>query len=125
MWIFGIHPLSQDEKTKRRLILELRRFAASRGVDLATCFDVGLDEVADALRHFGQSLYQSGRSIGDFRTTSNGVTDLRRSWSRSLTAAWDAVTAWELLEPVDHHMTVPQVVFRALFTAALLAHDTP
>ena len=118
--------VSQDEKAKRRrLILELRRFAASRGVDLATCFDAGPDEVADALRHFGQSLYQSGRSIGDFRTTINGVTDLRRSWSRVLTAAWDAVTAWELLEPVDHHIPVPKVVFRALFAAALLAHDTP
>ena len=99
--------VGQDEKTKRRrLILELRRFAASRGVDLATCFDAGPDEVADALRHFAQSLYQSGRPLGDFRTTINGVTDLRRSWSRSLTAAWDVVTAWELFEPVDHHIPV-------------------
>ena len=105
--------------------MELRQFAASRGVDLATCFDAGPDEVADALRHFGQSLYQSGRPLGDFWTTITGVTDLRRSWSRSLTAAWDVVTAWELFEPVDHHIPVPKVVFRALFAAALLAHDTP
>ena len=118
--------VSREEKTKRkRMILELRAYAPSHGIDLAECFAIGPSQVADVLRHFGQSLYSDGRPLGDFRTTINGVVDFRRNWGRSLTSAWDVVTAWEFKEPVEHHIPIPKTVFRATFAVALLARDTP
>ena len=70
--------VSGEEKTKRkRMILELHAYASSHGSDLAECFANGPAQVADVLRHFGQSLYSGGRSLGDLRTTINDVVDFR------------------------------------------------
>ena len=77
------------------------------------------------LRHFWQVLYRRKWSLGDFSVAINGVTDLRRQWSQSLTAAWDVVNAWELYEPVKYHVPLPKAVFCALFASAQLAHDVP
>ena len=116
--------VSNSEKQKRRkLVAELRKFAAERGLELAALFEQGPRHVADALRHFGQWMYRHDRSLGDFRATINGVTDIRRDWNRSLTSAWDVVTAWEMHEPVEHHTPLPKMVFRALFAVAVLMSD--
>ena len=54
------------------------------------------------------------------RAVCGGVTDLRRHWSRSPTAAWDVVTDWE-----PRTCPLPKDVFRALFASTLLTLDVP
>ena len=112
--------------TKRhrvRLVDELRKFASARGADLAAAFAAGSEAVVQLLRVFGQSLYSSNRSLGDYRETINGVVDLRREWRTAMSGAWDVVTEWQMYEPIDHHIPLPKSVFRALFVVALLARD--
>ena len=105
--------MSRATKSNReRLIAELRKFATDRGDDLAALFVEGVDAVVTLLQDFGQSLFEHGRSLGDYRETINAVAGLRRSWRSLLTGAWDLVTEWQMYEPVDHHVPLPKVVFR-------------
>ena len=112
--------LGGTTKAKRtRLIAELQAFAAERGDDFAALLAAGPDAVAQLLRDFGQALYSSRRSLHDYRETINAVVDLRRGWRTLMTAAWDVVTEWQMYEPVEHHVPLPKVVFRAGVAAAL------
>ena len=95
------------------MIAELRKFATDRGDDLAALFVEGVDAVVTLLRDFGQSLFERGRSLGNYCETINAVAGLRRGWRSLLTAAWDLVSEWQMYEPVDHHVPLPKVVFRA------------
>ena len=116
--------LSRSTKGNReRLIAELRKFATDRGDDFAALFVEGVDAVVTLLQDFGQSLFAHGRSLGDYRETINAVAGLRRSWRSLLTGAWDLVTEWQMYEPVDHHVPLPKVVFRAGIAVALLLGD--
>ena len=111
-------------KAKRtRMIAELQAFAAERGDDFAALFVAGPDAVAKLLRDFGQMLYTSRRALHDYRETINAVVDLRRGWRTLMTAAWDVVTEWQMEEPVEHHVPLPKVVFRAGVAVALLMND--
>ena len=40
-----------------------------------------------------------------------------------MTAAWDVVTECQMYEPVEHHVPLPKVVFRAGVAVALLKRD--
>ena len=40
-----------------------------------------------------------------------------------MTATWDVVTEWQMCEPVEHHVPLPKVVFRAGIAVALLMGD--
>ena len=116
--------LGGTTKAKRtRMIAELQAFAAERGDDFAALLAAGPDAVAKLLRDFGQMLYTSRRALHDYRETINAVVDLRRGWRTLMTAAWDVVTEWQMEEPVEHHVPLPKVVFRAGVAVALLMND--
>ena len=66
-----------------------------------------------ALEKFGRVLYETLRPLGDFTETIHGVTDRSRDLRRFLSAPWDLVRQWRLLEPPESRLAMPAAVVMA------------
>ncbi|CAE7435043.1 unnamed protein product [Symbiodinium necroappetens] len=73
-----------------------------------------------ALVGYGNALFYSGGPKYVFSETLNAVVDRFKHFRASLGAAWSILTRWEEEEPVERSMVMPEAVFRAAITVALL-----
>ena len=123
----GARLISSEERSKRATVLaDWHGWAAAAGADPdAMLAGVAPLEVVESLRQFGQFLYMSDRSRGDFAALVLAIADRRRDWRALLTGAWDIDRAWQALEPTVHHVPMSHVLFRAGVAVAALRQDTP
>ena len=76
------------------------------------------DRAAKLLVAYGQSVYDDGGSVADFRHAIIVVSRDKRSWRPALDHAWDAVNKWEALEPSSPHVPCPLIVWKAMLSVA-------
>ena len=74
------------------------------------------DRAAKLLVAYGQSVYDDGGSVADFRHAIIVVSRDKRSWRPALDHAWDAVRKWEALEPSNPHVPCPLIVWKAMLS---------
>jgi hypothetical protein len=114
-------PLIEPIELRRRsaIVDEFTQHAFREGVDIEQLYAApGL--MTEALRLFGQHLWQNRRSRGDYVRLVNAIRDRKPEWSHSLRAAWDVDRKWQVEEPVTHRTPLPASTFRAAFVIALL-----
>ncbi|MCX8214629.1 MAG: hypothetical protein OTJ97_09040, partial [SAR202 cluster bacterium] len=96
---------------------------------VAHAFQEGVDEDAlwsdaivmtQALRLFGQHLWQIRRARGGYSRLVNAVRDRRPTWATSLRGAWDVDRKWQVEEPTEHRTPLPRAFWEAAVVAALL-----
>ena len=75
------------------------------------------------LRDYGQLLWRSRASVGEFKDTICAVLESRRDWRSHMTEAWDLYTEWGNLEPTEHTSPLPLPAIRAAVCVALLLKD--
>ena len=112
--------LSRTEKNRRAA--ELQRFkdwlTATQGTSLEATMQQGAEYTAETLADYGGSEFRAGGTKGDYVATINAVCDMRRSWRRAMTPAWDVVSEWSLREPGKPRAPVPEAGVRAAITLA-------
>jgi hypothetical protein len=113
------------EDTQRRRAGLLPDFAAwveLKGYGTLPVLAAQPREVAEALAEFGQELFETGGTQGNFSETINAV-QKEFHWLRSpgvLRFAWDINAAWENEEPGQSRAPVPPVLIRAIGAVFLL-----
>ena len=75
--------------------------------------------VSRALAQYGQWMFDSYRSRGDYAELINAVVDSNRSLRFKLEAAWDVCFAWRYVIPGQNHLALPEALFLALLALAL------
>ena len=70
--------------------------------------------LSDVLARYGQAMYDSGKTVGDFSETINSVIDLNRDNRRHVQKAWDACRKWQSLIPSINHIPCPEAVMQAV-----------
>ena len=95
-WIFKNHP---------PLTLQV-------AVKCQTTFNRLLDD-------YGRQSYVEHRSLHDYSELVNGVVDFDRELKGRLRKAWDLAEVWRARHPVESHLAVPVVVFRAMMVVSI------
>ena len=73
-----------------------------------------------ALADYGQHMWSTDRTLGDFRETLNAI---GKEWSHvkgRIKTSWDIVTAWQKEEPGGNRAPVPPLLARALVALCLI-----
>ena len=72
------------------------------------------------LAEFGDHWFRMGGTIGEYRSAVAAIAEERRAWRPWLTEAWDTATNWELREPTQARVPLPEPGYRAGVAATLL-----
>ena len=109
---------------KARLERALKDFTkwlavSADGVSLALLLDAPLI-LAAVLKTYGVGLYRRNAPLHRYVDTINTVVDLNRDLQFPLRGAWDLVTVWRLVEPVEPRPPMPRAIFRVMMALALL-----
>ena len=88
------------------------------GVSLLQLLSSPAAVVDRALAEYGQSLWDSGRSLLDFAETINAVVDAEKALKGALPRAWDAAWVWRSLMPATNRVPMPERVMLAMVTVA-------
>lgn len=75
---------------------------------------------AKVLEHYGVQLYSSGAALYELRHLLVLVQQQRPEIKIHLGAAWQLVTKWEQVAPVKHRAPLPEVLYRAMMSIAIL-----
>ena len=118
--------LSKAEKKRRADALKGFKdwLAETEGSTLEATMREGAEYTAEKLADFGGCEFRAGGTKGEYVAAINAVGDLRRSWRRALTPAWDVVSEWSLREPGKSRVPVPEAGVRAAITLACCLHWT-
>ena len=102
----------------------LAEFRAHVFLQFGVEFDVFLQnpavEIDRALASWGQICFRAGRSLLDYRELINSAVDYARFPCGSLGHAWDVAWVWRSLIPEGNRMAMPEPVFLALLSVALM-----
>ena len=106
---------------RARLRLEFALFVRVRlAVPLLGFLQSPAPHVDAVLSDFGQFLFRSGRSRLDYSETINAIVDECRGLKGSLPRSWDVAWVWRSLLPAGNRTAMPEKVFLALLSLALL-----
>eukprot|EP00438_Fugacium_kawagutii_P033109 Skav219660 [mRNA] locus=scaffold1257:38988:40049:+ [translate_table: standard] len=78
------------------------------------------DFICEILVNYGREMYYAGKAYGKFSETVNGITALRPSLRKQISAVWDLAFNWVADEPHEHHPALPLSVLLAVSALALL-----
>ena len=114
-------PLVQPKEAQLRdkQFDEFLVFAHQEGIDESNLWASPVI-MNQALRLFGQHLWQTQRSRGDYARLVHAVRDRRGDWATMLRPAWDLDRKWQSEEPVTHRTPLPANIWRAAVVVALL-----
>ena len=117
--VLGTRLAPKTVTRRNRLLNELEEFACNCGFSVGGIWS-DVECMVEALRLYGENLFQKKRSRGDFVEAINAVATCKRAWRSLLTGAWDADRVWQLLQPGSHRVPMPVSVFKAGVVWALL-----
>ncbi len=118
---------SRPDGAKQKRSLKALRFkiwVEKQGLDYPSLF-VGMDyrPLGEILRDYGQHMWETRQSCGDFKETITAVLEPRRDWKSMMVLPWDLVKEWSIKEPTDHTAPLPLAAIRAAVCVALLLLD--
>jgi len=76
--------------------------------------------VVDLVIEFGQDCYDQDAPMYWFRQLILAMQDRCSRWAPDLKRAWRALTAWEAVEPSCPHYPLPQEIWKAMVTLAIM-----
>ena len=114
--------LSKEDLTRRAQALQAfaEWCSLTMGATLPQALEMSPPALSKALARFGQYLYDEGLSRFTLTYAILAVVDKKRELRRSMQHAWDVVTAWALVTPVQSHLPWPATLLRACLSLALI-----
>jgi len=105
---------------RARLLCEFATFVHTRSsLSLGEFLEHPAGDIDRHLSDFGQLLFRTARSRGDYSETINAVVDARRGLRGSLQAAWEVSWVWRSLLPAGNRVAMPEQVFYAIMAIAV------
>ena len=95
----------------------LIRQGLQSSLDLLAAAPTFLDE---CLRAYGMELYEADEPNYKYIYTITGIQAKFLYMKRALHASWDFALLWDQLEPTQHRRPIPEAVFKAMVSLALL-----
>ena len=86
--------------------------------DVEVLFDRLPQFLANALRCYGDLMYQTGGALSNLRHLLLAVQRWKPGVKPYMAQSWEMVDRWEAINPVTHRTPVPEVVVRAICTLA-------
>ena len=105
---------------RERLLARLEEWLATQGLESLDRLAQQPPHLDRVLANYGQHLWSTDRSQGDFAETLNHVAKLYRWVRGQLGGAWDVRTAWQVMEPGENRAPVPPRLALALVTLFFL-----
>eukprot|EP00438_Fugacium_kawagutii_P028398 Skav205711 [mRNA] locus=scaffold608:39645:43142:- [translate_table: standard] len=112
-------------KRQDKLLGELQtwladRLSASTIPQLYLCPELAVNVV----RTYALHLFSSGRKLYELRYTLIALQHEFPHWKPYMAPLWALVSKWEMLQPLQHRMPLPELLFKALFVLGALKRWT-